>query len=607
MATQVEQIAQRVERIRKQNADRDARMAAVTAVQSGQAHLVFKGIFPSDWPAPVVANTVKSAAEDTAMMVGVLPSLSSASSSTLDESKRSRSDKLTRIIGYLAYASNLGTELVYAAHQLSSYGFVPLRVEPNFDEKRPHIGIDSCLGTYFENDRFDRLVTYSRVVRMKSSELAALYPEFADRILKKTSFNAQGSDEFIKVVRFYDDDQVLLYVPDRKNLVLENMENSLGKIPVRIAKDRSLDGETRGQFDDALWIFAAKARLALLNLEAAQKAVEAPIALPADVQEFSFGPDAILRSNNPEKIRRVGLDVPNSSVFEMRNLDEELKLGTHYPDVRAGQTDASVVTGRGVQALMGGFDARIKSSQSQLGAAVADVLGMALEMDKKLFANDSKTVYASVNGTAYELKYTPEKDIFSTHVSAEYGVMAGLDPNRALVWSLQALGAGLVSKRFVMNNLPVNMNVVEEERALDVEGLRAATMTAVQSYAQAIPQLATQGQDPTEIINRINAVIDERKKGTPIEEATAKAFAPKPPTPEEQAAMQEQQDAMAAQAGAPQDPMAMMGGAAPEQVAQQVDVQAPNQPPSMQQLLTQLSGDGRDPRMSARTVRQRLV
>jgi hypothetical protein len=91
-------------------------MNAVTLVQTGRASTLFRDLFPSDWPEPVIANTIKSAAEDVAMMVGVLPSLASASSSTLDESKRSRADKLTRIIGYLAYASNLGTSLVHAAH-----------------------------------------------------------------------------------------------------------------------------------------------------------------------------------------------------------------------------------------------------------------------------------------------------------------------------------------------------------------------------------------------------------------------------------------------------------------------------------------------------------
>jgi hypothetical protein len=601
----ISSIAKIVERQRLAAVERDKRMAAVTHVLSNRAAMVFRDMFPSDWPEPIVANTIKSAVSDAAFQIGVLPTLRAAGDSTLDESKRSRSDKLTRIIGHLAYASNLGTEMVFAAMQYQVYGFVPFRTEPNYDDGRAHIGIDSCLGTYYTKNRFEVVTGYSRVMRMRTSDLVAMFPERERQIRANSDwFGPYGSDvdEILDVVRYTDSEATTMYLPRRDNLVLEMVENRLGRVPVRIADQRTMDGEQRGEMDDALWVYAAKARLALLTLEAATKAVEAPIAVPTDMEQFEFGPDAIIRTNNPQAVRRVALDVPNGSMFELSQLDTELKLATHYPDVRAGQTDASVVTGRGVQALMGGFDQRVKGAQVQLGSTLADALSDALEMEKVYFGSTPKKVYASVNGTAYELSYTPEKDIYSTHVSAEYGVMAGLDPNRALVWSLQALGAGLVSETFVRHNLPVNINPGEEEKLIDVEGLRKATMVAVQGYAQSIPELAVQGQDPLEVIGRIGTLIEERKKGVPIEEAAAKAFKPKEPTPEEQAAAQAAQQEAANMAG-PAMP-GMPGGMPPG--GQPPNVQMPQQPPSQQQLLAQLNGNGEN-RLSARTVRQATI
>ena len=79
------------------------------------------------------------------------------------------------------------------------------------------------------------------------------------------------------------------------------------------------------------------------------------------------------------------------------------------------------------------FDSRIKVAQSVLGGALADALSLSLEMIRPVFGSESKKVFASVNGTAFELSYTPERDIKNYHVNTEYGVMAGLDPNRALV------------------------------------------------------------------------------------------------------------------------------------------------------------------------------
>ncbi len=41
--------------------------------------------------------------------------------------------------------------------------------------------------------------------------------------------------------------------------------------------------------------------------------------------------------------------------------------------------------------------------------------------------------------------------MFDYTVEVRYGLMAGLDPSRALIFSLQAMGGDLVSREFVMS------------------------------------------------------------------------------------------------------------------------------------------------------------
>jgi hypothetical protein len=48
---------------------------------------------------------------------------------------------------------------------------------------------------------------------------------------------------------------------------------------------------------------------------------------------------------------------------------------------------------------------------------------------------------------------------------------------------------------------------------------------------QAIPQMATQGQDPSEIVRNIAAVIKARQKGQALEDAIEATFAPQQPVP----------------------------------------------------------------------------
>jgi len=587
LAEYVKDIADRFELLKRKNVERDKRMRDILSVRSGHSELVFDGLFPSDWPKPIVANFIDVVASDTAEMVGVMPTLTAAGDSILDESKRSRADRLTKIANYYPYASRFGSRLLTGADRLNTYGFLPLRIEANYDEMRPHIHVDDPMGAYVDFDRWGSVVCYGKRWTKKVSDLAALFPEYADKLDPYKT--RRSSEAVVEIVKWWDADRCVLFVPEREALVLAQYENPIKRVPVAVAVRPSLDDQMRGAFDDVLWVYAAKAKLAMLSLEAVQKAVEAPIALPADVQELAFGPDAIIRSQTPEKIRRVALELPQSALIEGRLLDEELRLGTRFPEARAGNLDASIVTGRGVQALMGGFDARIKTAQAVLGEAIADAISMCLEMDEALWPDQPKIVQSAHNGTPYELKYTPGRDIKGNYnVAYEYGIMAGLDPNRALVWGLQALGAGLTSKSFLRRNLPVSMNVAEEEKVIDVEKLREALLSSVQGYAQAIPQMAASGQDPMQVVDVLASLVESRKKGVPIEEAVKSAFTPpQPPAGSPEPPMPEM--------GAPMDQMAPSG--TPELAA------GPQAPPPMQQLLAGLTESGR-PQMASRVVRQ---
>jgi len=225
--------------------------------------------------------------------------------------------------------------------------------------------------------------------------------------------------------------------------------------------------------------------------------------------------------------------------------------------------------------------------QALLGGAISGAMSMALELDERLWPDEQRTLTGSSNGAPYTIKYRPSRDINGNYgVGYEYGLLAGLDPNRALVWGLQALGAGLLSKSFLRRNLPISLDVVEEEQVMDVENLRESLMSSISGYAMAIPQMAAQGQDASAPVRAIAQLIAERKKGTPVEKAAEMIF-PEPPPPPEPDPM----------AGQPPMPGEGMGGMPSMQ---------PPAPAGMQQLLSQLSGTGQ-PTTSIRTVSQRPV
>jgi hypothetical protein len=415
-----------------------------------------------------------------------------------------------------------------AADRYFTYGFVPAMVEVDADERMPRITFMDSIGTYPVFDRWKRVSGAFFAFYKTRDELLAMYPDAASKLGMPTS----GS-ELIEVVRYHDRFVDTLFVPNKDGLVLDSTTNPVGECLVEFVMRPGVDEDMHGQFDDVLAVQVAKARFALLSLEAAQKAVQAPIVLPPDAQELALGPDSVLRTANGEKVRRVPIEVPSSAFAQQGILDEELRQGSRYPDARNGSIDSSVVTGRGVQALMSGFDTQIRTGQAMFAKALEGLVAKAFMVDEKLFPSETKTLRGNADGTPYEIRYRPERDIKGDHtVDVQYGLMAGLDPNRALVFGLQARGDRLISRDFLRRQMPFALNATEEEQRVDMEEMRDALKQAVAGYAQAIPVLAQNGQDPGDILSRLSTIILGRQKGEPIEEVVSQAFAPQElPTP----------------------------------------------------------------------------
>ena len=523
----IEQVALKVEALKRRNSARDERMGNVLEVRRGNMASISPELFPEGTSKAMVANFVDVAARDVAEVLAPLPSFNCMSKNNSDRAKKN-SDMRTLIVNNYVEISRLQTQMYTGADYYGTYGFLPIVVEADADSRLPKIRIDNPLGAYPEFDRFRKLVSYTKRYVKSIGELIAEFPEYSDRIMARQDYDEVNYNTTLEMIRYEDKDQILLFLPQRNNLTLRKTENPMGEVMVIIAQRPGIDDEPRGQFDDVLWVQIARARFAYLAMDAAEKSVNAPLAVPNDVQEFAFGPDAVLRTSQPQNIRKVGLDLPPAVFTEAALLQQEMRVGSRYPEGRTGSVDASVITGQGLQALLGSFDTQVKTGQQILADAFEDVLALALRMDEKLFSGE-KSVHGVRNGSPYEITYDPSKDIKGDYtVQVRYGLMAGLDPSRALIFSLQALGADLVSRDFVMRELPWSMNVVGEQESIDVQRMRDNLNASMAALAQAIPQMVAQGQDPADLAMKMAQVIKQRQKGTAIEDAVSEVFAPKP-------------------------------------------------------------------------------
>ncbi len=531
MALDIERIAKRVDNLKRLHSERDFRMAQIQAVRKGQIASIFPDLFPEGLPYSMVANFIDVAARDLAEVLAPLPSFNCGAVKVTDEKARKFADKRSMIANNYVANSRLQSQMYWGADWYFSYGFLPIHVEPDFEGDIPFIRVEDPMGSYPEFDRFGRCVAYAKRYKKTSNELAHEFPEFATNILGRFGENT-GND--IELIKYMDKDQTVLFLPNNNNLILSTVKNPLGKMTVRIARRPGIDDEPRGQFDDVIYVQMARARFANLAMEAAEKSIQAPLVVPSDVLDLPMGPDAVIRTTQPQGVGRVRLDIPAAAFQEQSALQSELRLGARYPEGRTGNIDASIITGQGVQALLGAFDSQIKAGQTILAEVFEDVLQLAFEMDEVLFDKE-KSVRGTAQGTPYELKYMPSKDIKGdTSIEVRYGLMAGLDPSRALIFSLQALGADLVSKDFIRRELPWNVNTSMEETRITVEKMQDNLTQAITATAQAIPAMAAQGADPSPLIKNIADVIDRITRGENIQDAALAVFTP-PQQPEQPA------------------------------------------------------------------------
>jgi hypothetical protein len=605
----IARIAKRVEALRRFHSERDARHMTVYDVRTGKIDNLMPGTMPDVWPKPIVANAIDVAARQMAENLAPLPAINCANGVVTSERQRKYVAKKTKVAHHYVDSSQLKKHMPQACDWYLTYGLLPFVVEPDFTYGSPRIRIDNPMKCYPQYDLAGRVISYTKVWREEAWRLADKFPMHATAILGRQwgPTSEIQPDTLLECVKYCDKDSYVLYLPERNNLVLADAPNPFGKVPVAIARKPSYDDQDRGQFDDVIYPYLARARMALLGLQGTQRNVRAPLAIPTDIQKVPFGDDAILRTNSPEKIRRITTDLPVHAFQQEAVLQEEIRQGTRTPAAATGDVSASIITGKGVEALQGGYDTQIATGQAIIGGALEQALSLCFEMDESYWPSMEKSIQGMVNGTPFNEKYTPERDIKGDYtVNVSYGFAAGMNPNQALIFLLQLRGDQDISRDFLQRQLPMDIDVTAMQAQIDNEQVTDALKQGVFAMLASAGIMAQQGMDPTQVLARAASIIELREKGTPMHEAILKAFAPEPvKTPAAAAA--------ATQGGAPEgggpgggqgvpfgiNPgTGLPGGTAPGQAQL-----GPGGKPDLMSLLAGLSSSGR-PQLSASVKRQ---
>lgn len=607
---------QRVRDLRVKFITRDQEMERVAAVRRGDITMLAPELFSDDLPHAVVSNTIDVVARDLAEIMAPLPSLNCAVGNGITAQDKKRAEKKNKIGTYYWHRSRLQREMFHFADYYNSYGVGVFTVEPDWDNYCPTIRAEDPRGFYYRKNRWGDVVEACKVWQALAGDLASQYPEFETQIMQVGPNQRRADNDLVSMVRWWDKDRTVVYLPECFFAVLAEAPNPISRLPIVIVERHGLDEIPRGQFGDVIWVQLAKAIMAQYTLNAAEKSVNAPIILPKDVNRFSIGGDSILSTENPSpSVGRMRLDIPGE-VFAMgEKLDQSLKEGARYPDARSGGMKGNVITGRGVEALMGSFDSQLKAAQDLFKQALEEATSMCFELDVTLWPNVGKVISGVNTGRPYELTYVPARDIGDKYsCEATYGFAAGMTPAQAMVALLQLRGDKLIGRDTARAQMPFPIDPEKEQRDLDAADLSDALMQGLLASVQAIGPMIQQGQPVDQLLMQAAHVLSARQAGTPLHEAIIAAF--KAPEPDPNAAPPpgdpNAQGGPPGMPGAPGDPSAggqplqgVRPNGLPQGVAYGQQGMAPGGMPAIQSLIAGLRGQDAEPRMIAETRRMR--
>lgn len=596
MAT-IQDIAKKVAATRMRYYARDLRMSEVRAVRASELDRVAPGLLADDFPKPIVSNIINVAAQYSSEQIGVMPTVSCTTGVMVSDRQKKYAQRRTLIAHNYLENSRIKVNLVEASDWLNTYSFLPIVLEPFFGDNDvqagPRLRFENPLGCYYELDVYAHTRYFFKVYDSDVDSLCAKFPHLANAL--RTGTHAE-SNQKLELVNYMDDTDIVWFVPSRDNLELLRLENKFGRCPVFVAEAPKFDDENRGAYDDVIWIQIARSVFAQMGMRSAKKAVNSPLVVPSDVVNIPFGPDRVIRTNNGRDIHYPIADMPPAAWQQGEILNQDITVGARFPEGATGKSPGSIVTGRGMEELMGTIDSKVRTYQLILGDALRRAIGAAFEMDEKFWPNKRRFIRVQVNGQQFEETYVPSRDIAGVYqVDVTYGMAAGMDPNRALVFLLQARGDKLISRDFALRQLPFDVNVDQVMEQIDTEELTDALKQMLAQTAMSVPAMAAQGADPTDTITKLAKVMTERERGVPLHEAVLKAFAP--PTPPAGAQTPDQgQPGMGGPPGppgVPQGPPGPGGGQMP-QAPQQADIMS---------MLAGLSGGSGAPNLQANVKR----
>lgn len=244
----------------------------------------------------------------------------------------------------------------------------------------------------------------------------------------------------------------------------------------------------RGQFDDAIDLYAMQAKLAAMEINAIANSIwpdqwlvpTGPNQNP-QIITMANGRAGKIGEVSGGTIQTVQMQPGIQTPQAIDRLERSIRLSASIPADFSGESASNVRTARrGAAILSEAVDYTLQEHQEILARSAQHELEVCAAVDVAYFGDDKKSFYVKWAGARGRLDYQP-RDIWdddrTIHVSY---VKAGADPEQLAVETGQLVGIGLMSKDTGMRRHPDIEDPDHEQAQIIGEALDAAQLSALQ-------------------------------------------------------------------------------------------------------------------------------
>lgn len=479
--------------IRKHQEEK-TRIRTATNVANGNWHVEWPDLATSP-EAPSVANLVEMGIGHWSSIGGaMMPSIRvpvnvSENRSQAKRGARKRERRLRELF-YKSNASSISAMLWgdYAGAGMAVAGVWANFEEPNPAKRNPYMVRYDPRTTYVVKDNLGNVTEMLVARNIDKGELQAMFmgTPFAKHFEKSI-------DNDIEEWFWYTKEKFLHAVVDvskegrkgKRYVVLTEAENKLGFVPAWEAVRPTFDGQRRGVFDQTIHLLRTMHRLMVMTIFSTEENAFPAVAAYDVANPQDFGPGAILQLRSAEsRIERVG----PSTHFDVKDLiariGEDAARQSVYPQQLSGDPGASITSARGIQASMGGLDARLAVAHKAFEVLFGRIAGFMLAFDE-VYCKGKKTIMGDWRDDNPAETFNTEIDINGAWAAvATYGIGAGSDPNNVEVRLQMHQASGLLSRETARQHLPFLEDPDAEPVHLMREAMSDAIIAGVLAKAQ---------------------------------------------------------------------------------------------------------------------------